>query len=425
MANSMGNPPPNKTILILDDDEEILRAISDQLATENYTVHAFINPQSALLALAHTPFALIISDFHLGQVTGLEFLAKAEKIQPHASRVLITGLFEMDTLIDAINQGEIFRFLAKPWAKAELLATVSSGIQRHSTLQSNEFLRAETNRLNAELSKANQQLSAQVDTLTNQKTHLDQNHATLQENFNHSIELCYRIVSTFYPTIAVQTKAVVDICLKMIKFGGFSSTDEHILLTSAWLHDIGLVGIHRETLNKLFSHPQECNADDWATIHQHPIYSQSLAAFVDHLSPVGQVIRNHHEQFDGHGYPDRLAGESIPWLARCLAVAVAFVESGLPEAEALQLIAEKSGTAFDPDAVRLFYKSAETHDLPRQIHEVTIDELQPGMLLAKGIYSPSGMLLIAEGHKVTTTTLARILNYNLQAQVTQRLLVYS
>ena len=47
------------------------------------------------------------------------------------------------------------------------------------------------------------------------------------------------------------------------------------------------------------------------------------------------------------------------------------------------------------------------------------------MLLAKGIYSPSGMLLIAEGHKVTTTTLARILNYNLQAQVTQRLLVYS
>jgi len=425
MANSMGNSPPNKTILILDDDEEILRSICDQLAAENYTIHPFINPPSALLALEHIPFAVIISDFHIGQMSGLEFFAKAEKVQPNASRVLITGLFEMDNLIDAINQGEIFRFLAKPWAKVELLATVSNGIQRHATLQSNEIHRTETIRLNAQLSKANTQLSTQVETLTKQKKYLDQAHATLQENFNHSLELCYRIVSTFYPTIAIQTKAVVDICLKMIKGGGFSSTDEHILITSAWLHDIGLVGIHRETLNKLFQNPQECDDNDWSAIHQHPIYSQSLATFVDHLSPVGQVIRSHHEQFDGHGYPDRLAGESIPWLARCLAVAVAFVESGLPEAEALEFIATRSGTAFDPDAVRLFYKSAEANDLPRQIHEVTINELKPGMLLAKGIYSPAGMLLIAEGHEVTTTTLAKILNYNLQTQVTQRLLVYS
>ena len=109
-------------------------------------------------------------------------------------------------------------------------------------------------------------------------------------------------------------------------------------------------------------------------IHHHPAYGQTLASFVDRLTTVGATIRAHHERFDGKGYPDHLAGETIPWTARCLAVAVAFVETGLPKTHASEFLVQQSGFAFDPDAVRLFFKATQKQALPRQIRELSLGE---------------------------------------------------
>ena len=79
----------------------------------------------------------------------------------------------------------------------------------------------------------------------------------------------------------------------------------------------------------------------------HPIYPQTLATFVDSRPALGETIRAHHERFDGRGYPDGIAGKNIPWTARCLAVAVDFVESGLPKQAALDAILAGSGQAYE------------------------------------------------------------------------------
>jgi HD-GYP domain-containing protein (c-di-GMP phosphodiesterase class II) len=161
------------------------------------------------------------------------------------------------------------------------------------------------------------------------------------------------------------------------------------------------------------------------TLKNHPAYGQTLASFVDQLRTVGETIRAHHEQFDGKGYPDGLAGEGIPWTARCLALAVFYVESTLTKQQTIDAIVKESGKRFDPEAVRLFFKVTQIAELPQSVREIMVDELEPGMKLVKGIYSPSGLLLVAEGQDLSPATISKIKNHHMLTSVTQRLLVYS
>ena len=415
---------PDK-ILLLDDDADLLDTLREQLRCEGFAVTACSTPETALLAVRKTEFAAIVSDQHMPGMTGLEFFNQTREAQPNASRVLITGVLAVDTVVSAINQGEIFRFLAKPWSRAELLATIGNAVQRYRLLIDNAQLRADTLDLNRQLVNANTELLVKVEELIQRKHQLDEAHEALSENFDHSLGLCYRIINTFYPLLGARTKATVELCRRMTQTADFTEEEKHVLMTSAWLHDIGLVGVDREILHKLFTRRQDCMPEDWESIRQHPIYGQTMAAFVDRLNTVGATIRGHHERFDGTGYPDRLAGEGIPWTARCLSVAAAFVETGLAADKASQVIVSESGKAFDPEAVRLFFKTTKPDELPRQVRELMLNELRPGMHLARGIFSPAGLLLIPEGQELTSPTISKIKNHNLLTNVTQRLLVYS
>ncbi len=421
----MNDSPDTARVLLVDDDIELLETLQEQLRCEGFSVTACSSPEAALVEVRTTEFATIVSDQHMPNMTGLEFFGRARELQPDASRVLITGVLALDTVVSAINQGEIFRFLAKPWSRAELLATIGNAQQRYRLLVENARLRADTLDLNDQLVNANTQLLVKVEELIEQKHRLDDANDALNENFDHSLGLCYRIINTFYPLLGARTKATVELCRKMTQTDDFTKEEKHVLMASAWLHDIGLVGVDREVLHKLFMRPQDCMPEDLASIRQHPIYGQTMAAFVDRLNTVGATIRAHHERFDGTGYPDRIAGALIPWTARCLSVAAAFVETGLPADKAGEVIVAESGRAFDPDAVRLFFKATKTSELPRQVRELMLNELRPGMHLARGIFSPAGLLLIPEGQELTTPTITKIMNHNLLTNVTQRLLVYS
>src|SRR6185369_6221588 len=160
-----------------------------------------------------------------------------------------------------------------------------------------------------------------------------------------------------------------------------------VLEVGGWLHDIGLMGTPRKLIQKWHQSPKSLSEAEKALFERHPIWGQELAGFIDHLEAVGKIIRAHHECFDGSGYPDRLQGEQIPWLARLLAVAVAYAESPLTGGQALQEIQRRSGSAFDPEAVRLFLRCCPTAVMPRRERPVLLAELRPGMVLAKSIYT--------------------------------------
>src|SRR6185503_19841030 len=99
----------------------------------------------------------------------LDFLIETRRIRPQASRILITAVLSLPTIVDAINRGEIFRFVAKPWLREELTATVKNAISRYQLVAENERVTAEMRNLNQQLSAANATLAEQVKHLEEQK----------------------------------------------------------------------------------------------------------------------------------------------------------------------------------------------------------------------------------------------------------------
>jgi HD-GYP domain-containing protein (c-di-GMP phosphodiesterase class II) len=210
----------------------------------------------------------------------------------------------------------------------------------------------------------------------------------------------------------------------MAEVTNLPADQKQILEISAWLHDIGLIGVPRHLIRKWQNDPQSLEDAERLLIEHHPVLGQELAGFVHHLEGVGSVIRSHHERFDGDGYPDRLSGQNIPWLGRLLAVAVAFAESTFEQEDAIQAVRLASGTAFDPEAIRVFVRAIPKAAVPRKEREVLLSELAPGMVLAKGIYTSNGLLLIPEGQQLSGPYIDKLLNHNRINPINQSLVVY-
>lgn len=423
----MSSPPPNSdapALLIVDDEPFVLSALKETLEREHYHVVAVTSPLKALSILAEREFAAIISDHRMPEMTGLDFLIESKNIRPNCSRILITAVLSLPTLVDSINKGEIFRFIAKPWLREELTATVRNAIQRYDLITNNAALRAETLRLNDDLTAANESLKAKVADLEQQRHQLDQLNRDLATSYQHSLELCRRILTTFDPVLGGQVKTLTEICQRMAETEHFTDDERRTLRSASLLCDLGLIGIPRELFRAFKSHPERLTERERGMLRNHPVFSQTLATFVDSRPELGEVIRAHHERYDGRGYPDGIAGNKIPWPARCLAVAVDFVESGLPKQAALDAILGGSGQAYDPEAVRLFLKVTQIARLPRQVREIMLEELEAGMVLANGIYSPHGLLLIGEGQELGPATISKIRSHNQITPIQQRLLVY-
>ena len=112
--------------------------------------------------LRRRKFSVIISDQLMPEITGLELLAQARSIQPFATRVLATAVLNLDTVIAAINKGEIFRFIIKPWLHEEFIATVKNASQRYQLICQNAHLQAATQSMNAQLVDLNRSLEQQL-----------------------------------------------------------------------------------------------------------------------------------------------------------------------------------------------------------------------------------------------------------------------
>jgi response regulator RpfG family c-di-GMP phosphodiesterase len=404
-------------VLVLDDEQIIVMALNEILVGQGYDVVAHTEPVQALESLKQQTFAVILSDQKMPGLLGLEFFAEAKKIQPDATRILITGVLSLDTVIEAINKGEIYRFIVKPWLREELIVTIRNAVQRFDLIRHNAALQAATLGMN-------QQLQAQVARVAEQNQQLEHLNQALEQNLERSIELCLHTLETFCPTLGTQARRVRFLCQAMGRVLNLEPDRQQVLEMSAWLHDIGLVGVPRSLIKRWQEDPTCLTDAESVLIHQHPVWGQELARFANPLDAVGVIIRAHHERFDGKGYPDALEGENIPWLARLLAVAVNYAESNEPAITATEAIKVASGTAFDPEAVRVFLRALPSTTLPTKEREVLLSELRPGMMLAKGIYSANGMLLVPEGQRLTQTCIEKVANHNRVSPISQALLVY-
>ncbi|MFO1487704.1 MAG: response regulator [Verrucomicrobiota bacterium] len=426
MSNPSPNPPAANRlpILIVDDEDIILSALQEILRRAGYEAITFADPLQAVAELKRRPFSVVITDQTMPGLSGLELLAEARQTQPFATRILITAVLSLDTVIEAINKGEIFRFIVKPWLREEFLATVQNAVQRYELICQNAHLQSATQSMNEQLVELNRSLEQQVKLVAQQNQQLADMNAALEQNLLRSMELCVHTMQTFYPSLGNQSRRVSDLCKSIAQVLKLSPEDRRILESSALLHDIGLVGVQRHIIRKWQSEEEPLTPAEKALIEQHPILGQELAAFSSGLDRIGQIIRAHHENYDGSGYPDQLVGENIPWLARLLAVVVAFAASPLTSSEAVEKIKQAAGSKFDPEAVRALLRALTVTPVSRQEREVTLTDLRPGMVLARGIYTSSGVMLVPEGQQLNATYIEKLLNHNRIQPLPQSLMVY-
>ena len=417
--NESGHP-----ILIVDDEEIVLVALRDTLLREGYKVVSSPHAVHALSIVKEQKFSVVISDHQMPMITGLDFLAQVKQVQPDATRILITAVLSLGTVIDAINKGEIYRFVVKPWLREELLATVRNAVQRHELICQNNRLHEETEAINRKLIELNYELEAQLAGWDAQNKQLLQITEAQEKNLNQSIQLCLHALQAFHPPLAKKGRMVATLCNAMAKELDLPQTDRQTLEISALIHDIGMVDIPRELIRKLEDSSAKWSEPELQILRQHPVIGGELARFSDPLQNIAPLIRAHHERMDGSGYPDGLKGEFIPFLARLLMVAVAFVESPLQGFAARDAVAVGSGSLFDPEAIRVFLKVFPTLTLPVNPRKVSILELRPGMVVAESIYGPTGNLLIADGQALTAAYIARLMMQQPVQSIPQTLMVY-
>src|SRR5512144_2127869 len=328
-------------VLIVDDDELILRALARILETAGFSTRCYLTPSEALAALAvDNPF-VIISDYMMPEMDGITFLKQARARAPGAARILCTAAEDFKVALNAVNSGEVYRIISKPWHQQELLATVAQASEAARLRRENERLTAEVQRQNGQL----REINLKLEEIVRQRTQ------ALLEGLIAALD--YRDAETQWHSRRVSLYA-----RRLAQQLGIREPELTVIEHGALLHDIGKIGVRDRVLLK----PGPLTPEEWSEMRRHPDLGWALLQRVDYLRPASSIVLQHQEKFDGTGYPGGLKGESIVLGARVFHVVDTLdaitsdrpYRKSRPFDEARAEIVRCGGTQFDPKVVEAF-----------------------------------------------------------------------
>lgn len=160
-ANLIDAAPPGR-LLLVDDEENILRSLRRVLRRGEWLIETAPDAESGLEIFQKFKPAVVISDFRMPGMNGVDFLAKVKQLEPTAQRIMLTGQADQTAIEEAINRSEVFRFISKPWNDGQLLLTVKSAFEQHHLVSDNLRLHDLTNQQNADLRALNADLEQRV-----------------------------------------------------------------------------------------------------------------------------------------------------------------------------------------------------------------------------------------------------------------------
>jgi response regulator RpfG family c-di-GMP phosphodiesterase len=334
-------------ILVVDDELAILHVLSRTLEGAGYQVTACTDPVAALKHLRERTYQVLSVDFMMPGMTGAQFLAQARVIQPETLRILLTAANDFSAAAAAVNEGEIFRILSKPWTRSDLLGSVRQAFDTYELRERNKKLAAIVQSQNAELAALNKGLEALVDERT---TNLLDGMVAVLDYRDTETQWHSRRVARYTVRIARELGVEDPQELRTIEMGSL-------------LHDIGKIGVRDAVLLK----PGPLDSEEWNEMREHPRLGWALLQRIEFLRDASVIVLQHQERFDGKGYPGKLAGEEIVLGARLFAVADTYdaitsdrpYRKAQPHDAALTEMQRVAGTQLDPKAVAAFCSVAE------------------------------------------------------------------
>lgn len=319
-----GNKSRRHTVLTIDDEENNLSLIKRTLRG-NYNIISAANGQEALdIVEEHgDKIALIVSDQKMPIMEGTEFFKKVTEKHPQIINILLTGHSNIDILVDAVNECNLFQYLLKPFDPDQLCAIVENGIRKYE--------------LSASRTQIMQDLS----------------------------ELFYKTIKSIAYALDAKDKYThghsMRVTLYSLALAKHLNLSEELLEeieTAGLLHDIGKIAIPEKILLK----PGKLTEEEFNVIKTHPELGEKLVESINKLRLVSNWLKSHHERYDGKGYPEGLVGEQIPISARIIALADTYdamtsnraYRGALSHETAMEEIAKCLGTQFDPSLAKIF-----------------------------------------------------------------------
>lgn len=304
------------TVLFVDDERHILSSLKRLFMDDDVEILTAATAFEALDIINSRKIPVIVSDNIMPGMTGIEFFQKVKGLSSDSVRILMTAHADLQSALDAINKGEVFRFITKPWDDTELKKVVFDAIARYKIVQS--------------LRRADEATLLSLAQTVELKDHYTKGH-------------CDRVAA--YAAGIANALQLSDEQQKHIKYG-------------SWLHDCGKIGVPESILNS----PAPLSPEEQEVIRNHCQWGADVARLAQLPEVVINIILYHHERYDGQGYPFRLKGAAIPLEARIVAVADAYdaltsnrpYRKGVLLEEGKNILIANKGSYFDPDIVDNF-----------------------------------------------------------------------
>ena len=340
-----------QTVLFVDDELNILKALQRLLRSEPMNVVCASRGSEALELLDKTNAQVVVSDQRMPEMSGVDFLAQVRERRPDVVRMMLTGYTEMDVAVEAINRGEIYRLITKPWNDNELRATIRQAFDHADLKGEIRRLNQVTREQNFKLQDMNRNLEGKVRDRTKQ---LAEKHTELRNAYVQTIGALANAVDAKDTYTRGHSERVGVYASKVAREMGFTKEFIERVYIAGLLHDVGKIGVRDAVITK----PDRLTPEEFEEIKAHPEIGAKILEPVDFLSDITPCVRHHHEWFDGsdRGYPWRLRGEMIPLPSRIILVAdtVEAMTSDRPYRKAMPLevvyteLNKYSGSQFDP-----------------------------------------------------------------------------
>lgn len=416
------------TVLVVDDEPSILSALRRLLAMASYRVLTAESGAAALEALGANEVDLIISDMRMPGMSGADLLSKAQAIYPQTMRILLTGYSEIESVVRAVNEGGIYRYLSKPWDEHDLLLTLKQALEQQRLRKEAARLLALTQQQNEQLASFNTALEAKVKARTEEIRQtvmfLEDAQKDLRRNFMTMVQVGASMIELRCGALGGESHRVGELAKQLGLALGLDGLDVQDLYFAGLLHGIGKLSLPDELLHKSID---RMTSSESHLYHQHPLRAQMLLTPVAQLNNVAHIIRHQYERFNGRGTPDGLAGGNIPLGSRILALARDFegLQSGVIVRErmlpgqAAELIKLQANLRYDPQVVESFLVLLEDPSKLRgavPYVQIAGSQLRAGMHLADDLRTSRGVLLMTKGSVVSDYQVAIVRRYEAQEE---------
>jgi len=362
----------NYKILCVDDDSNILEGFKRRLK-KRFDLDTALSGREGLKAIVERgPYALVISDMRMPGMDGIQFLSKVGELAPDTVRAMLTGNTDLETAINAVNEGHIFRFLTKPCHPEMLAKTMEAGIAQY------RLLMAEKELLEKTLSRS---LSVLVDILS--------------------------IVNPIAFSKAARFRRYVKQIIKELKLPNSWQFE-----LAALMSQIGCVALTPEVMEKVNA-DQKLSYEEHEMFSNHPALGSKLLQKIPRLENVALMIEKQNlpfKQYTVAGKPDR--PDTVTMGAQILKTALDFdklLVNGTPPSEAVERMLKRPEEC-NPDVVNAL-RNLKWRQMGSTVKVVKIPELDVGMVIDQNVSTSKGVLVVTKGQDVNYVILERLKNF--------------